>query len=251
MVGGDDVELQTEVGHALQGLENLGRVGQHDVVVVALHGFIKRGAVALVGEAVGGREVVAEGVVAEEHLVFFQVGHHAVGPVQHAGFKEGDVALADVQAISVLDDLDGPSLGIIDVGHGLVAHGRAEDLFGLAQLHDAGKRAGMILFKMVAHDVVDAFRIDDFGNVLHQRVELVSVHGVEEHLLLVADEIGVVGAALGRAAVVVEVADVEIDGADPVNVLFQFNRSHVFLGLVKQKKREAPGKGAAREQSCQ
>ena len=239
VVGGDDVEDESEIGYALQSLEDLRRVGKHDVVVVALHGVIKRGAVALVGKAEGTCDVLPEGVVAEEHAVFLEIGHHAVGPVQHAGFEEGYVALADVQAVAVLDDLDGPSLGIIDIGHGLVAHGGAEDLFGLAQLHDTGKRAGMILLKMVAHDVVDAFRVGDFGNVPYQRFEFVSVHGIEEHLLFVADEIGVVGAALGGAAVVMEVADVEIDGSDPVDVLFQFNRSHDFLGRVKQKKREA------------
>ena len=240
VIGGDYIELQTEISHSLQGFEHLGRVGQYDVVVVALHGFIKRSAVTLVGKAVGTCNVLTEGIVAEKHLVFFEIGHHAVGPVQHTGFEEGDVALADVQAVAVLDDFDGPSFGIINIGHGLVAHGRAEDLFGLAQLNDAGKGTGMILLKMVAHDVVDAFRIDDFGDVLHQSFELVGVHGIEEHLFLVAYEIGVIGAALGGAAVVVEVADVEIYGTDPVNVLFQFNRSHVFPRLGKTKKAGSP-----------
>ena len=84
----------------------------------------------------------------------------------------------------------------------------------------------MILFEVVAHDVVDLFGLDDLGDMLHQRTEFMHVHGVEKHVLLVADEVGVVGAAFGGTAVVVEVADIEVDSADPVDVFFQFNRLH-------------------------
>lgn len=93
--------------HKLKRLEDLRGEGQDDVVVVFLDRLFQYAAVVLIRKTFGGGDVLAEGVVADKELVFGDVGNHAVGPVQHTGFHEMDVPLADVDDVPGLDHFDG------------------------------------------------------------------------------------------------------------------------------------------------
>ena len=224
VVGGDHVDVQAL--HDGQGLQHLGRVGQHDVVVVFLDGAHEVALIVLIGIAVAGGDVLAEGVVADKQLVFGDVGDHAVGPVQHAGLLEDDVALADVQLVAALDHFDGPVLAVEVALHGLVAQGGDEDLFGLHAGHHFGQAAGVVGFHVVADDVVDLFGIHDLGDTAQHVAGPAGIHGIHQDVLFVADQVGVVGGTFGGAGIAVEVTVVVVHATDPENIFFDFNGLH-------------------------
>ena len=87
----------------------------------------------------------------------------------------------------------------------------------------------MVHLHMVDDDVVDLARV---AQNLMEMVDQVAFHlifdGVKQGDLFVLDQIGVVACALFRG-VAVEVADVPVHGANPVDIFFNFYRSHVVL----------------------
>ena len=95
-------------------------------------------------------------------------------------------------------------------------------------------------FLILFLEIVDSIHVIDdnivnLARVSQNLVEMVDqvaldlfFHGVEQGDLLVLYQIGVVAGALVRG-VAVEIADVPVHGANPVDVLFDLYRSHVVL----------------------
>ena len=107
-----------------------GEERQDDVVIVFLDRALDHVGIVFIGETFGGGDVLAEGVVADEELFFGDVGNHAVRPVEHPGFHEMDIALADVDHLARLDHFDGPAGGVELGFHEALAHGRGEIFSG-------------------------------------------------------------------------------------------------------------------------
>ena len=84
----------------------------------------------------------------------------------------------------------------------------------------------MILFRMVDDDVIDLFEGKELGQTAEHGARIVVVHRIEDDVLLVTDQIAVVGRAARGTAVAVEVALVVVDGPDPENIFCQFNGFH-------------------------
>ena len=226
VVGGDHFDVELQGSHKLKRLEDLRGEGQDDVVVVFLDRLFQHAAVVLIRKTFGGGDVLAEGVVADKELVFGDVGNHAVGPVQHTGFHEMDVPLADVDDVPGLDHFDGPASGVELGFHETLADGRRDDLLGLAALDELAQGPGVVFFGVVHDDVVDLVERHQLGEAAEHGSGVIVVHRVEHDVLLVADEIAVVGRAARGTAVAVEVALVVVDGSDPENIFRQFNGFH-------------------------
>ena len=84
----------------------------------------------------------------------------------------------------------------------------------------------MVFFGVVHDDVVDLVERHQLGEAAEHGSGVIVVHRVEHDVLLVADEIAVVGRAARGTAVAVEVALVVVDGPDPENIFRQFNGFH-------------------------
>ena len=226
VVRGD--ELDVEGLDDGQGLEHLGRIGNHDVEVVFLAALQEVGGIVLVGEVLGGGDVLAEGVLGEEDLLFGAVGHHGVRPVEHAGFLEDQSALADGDGIAALDGLHGPVLHLLGVVafHGLERHGGAEDLLGLAAGDHFGQAAFVVELHVVDDEIVDLLGLNHAAEAAEQGAGLAGGHGIDQGVFLVLDEVGVVGRALGALGVAVEVVVVVVHVADPVHAAGKFKGFH-------------------------
>jgi hypothetical protein len=83
--------------------------------------------------------------------------------------------------------------------------------------HDRRQPAVVVGLHVVDDDETDLCRVDDVGDAREQLVDERGLHGVDERYGIGAlDEVGVVGRAT-RRLVAVEVAQVPVNGADPVD----------------------------------
>ncbi len=167
----------------------------------------------------------AESVAGKQQLVFGQVGHHTVGPVQHAGFEKRDRSFAQFKFMSRFDHVERPIFTVEMVDEGLFAHGRADDLLRTDKLHDFGYGTGMVLFHVIDHEVVNFARIDYFSNAREQVIFERLFDRVKKRYFFVYHEKGVISGPLGRG-VSVEITNVPIQRPNPVNVLLNLHRSH-------------------------
>jgi len=226
VVGGDHVDI--ELFHNRQGFEHDGGVGQNNVVVIFLGAAQVFAVVAeVINKARGAGNVLAKDVVADQQLVFGNIGHHAVGPVQHAGFLKNDGALADVDAVAAFHGLHGPVFAVEISGHGFKAGLRHKYFFRLAALHNGFQRASVVQLHVVADDIVHFFRLKNLGHAAQQRALAACGHGVEQNVFFVLDQIGIVSRTVGGAGIAVKIPVIIIDKADPENIFFYFNWLHV------------------------
>ena len=65
----------------------------------------------LIIELVEPRVMLAEPVAGEENVVLLQIGEHAVRPVDHSGFHEGEGALAQGKFFTFVDRVVVPGVG--------------------------------------------------------------------------------------------------------------------------------------------
>ncbi|MNT62029.1 hypothetical protein D3C72_1997170 [compost metagenome] len=99
--------------------------------------------------------------------------------------------------------------------------------------HQLGERAGVVLFGMVDDDVIDARQVDLAGQVEDELAAEAMVDGVDQHGLLLADQIAVVAGALeGLVFGAVKVTNLPIALTDPVDVFFEQN-SHTNAYLAE------------------
>jgi len=95
-------------------------------------------------------------------------------------------------------------------------------------LHNAVKAARVVRLQVVHHQVVDARgAAAGLGDGANELLIEVALHRVEQGDFLVQHQKGVVGGAARRKGIAVEVPAVPVNGADPENIFFDFNRLHV------------------------
>lgn len=86
--------------------------------------------------------------------------------------------------------------GGVELGfHETLADGRRDDLLGLAALDELAQGPGVVFFGVVHDDVVDLVERHQLGEAAEHGSGVIVVHRVEHDVLLVADEIAVVGRA--------------------------------------------------------
>jgi len=141
--------------------------------------------------------VVAEGVVAEQDLLAGQVAEHGVRPMQHGRFDEDELAFAQAQALAGFHHLEIPVLVVVPF-EGFDAIGRAVHGHAGDEPHEFRQAAAMVAFGVVGNDVVDGREVHLGLELLDELAREGGPDRFDERGLLVAHQIGVVGAALVR-----------------------------------------------------
>ena len=200
--------------------------GRQDVGVVALALFVQFSLVHFIVEQMFVAIVLAEGVVAEQHRVAGQVGHHAVRPVQHRRFHEDQLlAVADIQRVARFHGVEVPLRMVVVAVDRVDGVGGAVDRGVRNIRHQLGQGPGVILLRVVDDDVVDGVQIDFAAQVLHELAAELVIDGIDQHVFSFADEIAVVAAAAQRFVFrPVEIAHFPVTLTDPMNVIFNQNR---------------------------
>ena len=213
--------LDLDGGGLLQDGLDLGPVFAHDVGVVAA-GLVDVVVeeVHLVGEqrAVEGAEG-AEGVGGEEDLLAHIVGDHDLGPVDHGGGHEGEGVAAGAEGVALVDQVQAAAdvevkellhhfgdLLVADDGH-----------VGIAQ-HQLRQGGGVVHLHVLHDDIVQLAAAEHVGHVLQILAGGGGVHRVEHDGLVVQQDIGVVGNALGDLVDALEQGQAAVIGADPVQI---------------------------------
>lgn len=226
VVRSDHVDVQgSDNGQRFQ---HLGRIGQDDVEVIFLRTADEITVFVLVDETFGAGDILAESVLGEKNFGFRAVGHHAIRPVQHAGFLEDQCVLANGDLISAFYRLHGPVFHLIAVvaGHGLEGHGGAENFFRLAGADDFTERAFMVEFHVVDDQVVDLFGLNDVAEAAEKRAGLPRSYGINKGVFFILDKIGVVRSAFRALGIAVKVVMIVVDASDPVDIFKNFDSVH-------------------------
>ena len=226
-----DVELCGLLQHRL----HLRAVLAHDVGVVAA------GLVDAVGEevdliveepAVEGAEA-AEGVRGEEDFVGGVVGHHDLGPVHHRRHDEGEAVAAGGEGVALLDEQD--ALREIHREklrqHGLDLRVADDGGLGVARQHELQRR-GVVGLHVVHHEIIELPPAELMGEVFEEHAVHGLVHGVEEHRLLIEQEVGVIGNAVGHAVDALEEGQPPVVCADPDQIVQDFSCAIHKLNLL-------------------
>ena len=195
-------------------------------------GIIAARLVQVLGEEIGliGEEAAveraegAEGVGREEDLVGAVIAHHDLGPVDHRRHDEAELVAAGLQAVPFLDQND--ALRQIE-GEKLRQHSLdlriADDLrLGIARDQQL-QRGGVVGFHVVDDQIIERPPAQRIGDVLQENAVNSLVHRVKEHGLLVQQQIGVVGHALGHAVHALKAGKPAVIGADPDQILANFS----------------------------
>ena len=224
--GGNHLHRQVETEDFSNFRRHQAAEGRQDVGVVALALFVQFNLVHFIVEQVFVAVVLAEGVVAEQHRVAGQVGHHAVRPVQHRRFHEDQLfTITDIESIAGFHHVEVPlrmmmvAVDRVD-GVGGAVNRRIRDLH-----HQLSQRAGMVLFGVVNDDIVEVGEVDFAAQVLYELAAEFMIDGIDQHVFLFADEIAVVAAAAQRFIFgAVEITHFPVTLANPKNVIFNRNR---------------------------
>ena len=165
MARADHVDGQVEGEHLVDLLQHLVAERREDVGVVLQRLLVQLLLVHLVVEAEAGGVVLAEGVVGHEDALARHVGEHAVGPVEHRGLDEDELAAPETDLVACFHDAEVPRRVVV-AGDARLAPGRDDEGRLRTELHDGGQAARVIRLGMVGDDVVDLRRIHDLADVL-------------------------------------------------------------------------------------
>ncbi|MNJ56364.1 hypothetical protein D3C77_519070 [compost metagenome] len=236
MGGGNHVDRQVEP-------ENLGNLRCHqaterceDVGVVALALLEQFDLVHFVVKQMFIAVVLAEGIIAEQHRIAGDVGHHAVWPVEHRRFDKNQLfAVADIQRVTGTYDVEVP-LGVMVMAiDRLHAIGGAVDRRVGDLRHQLSQRPGMVLFGMVDNDIVEGVEVDFGCQVLDEFAAELVIDRINQHSLLFTNQVAVIAAAFeGLVFGAMKIPHFPIALTNPVNIAFDVN-GHVAASDVELK----------------
>ena len=175
----------------------------------------------LVGEdAAVERAEGAEGVGGEEYLVRRVVGHHDLGPVDHRGHDEGEVVPPGAERVALGDDVQ-PRVepGVEEVLEHRLYLGVADDGGLGVLLRHVGYGRGVVGLHVGDDQVVELAAAQLVGEVFEEVVADRLVDGIEQNGLLVFDEVGVIGHAVGHAVDALKEGKAPVVSADPDHIV--------------------------------
>ena len=205
----------------LQHILHLNSVLADDVDVIAT-GIVEPVTVEvhLVGKniAVQGAEG-AESVGGEEYLVCQVVGHHHLGPMHHRSHDKGEVVATRGELVSLLDNHQFRGLATEELLHHLGGLGGGHHGGLRITQQQVGEKRGMVGLHVVHHQVVERPVCKGGGDILEILLTHSTVGGVEEHRLLVAQQITVIRHPTGDGINILEQGQATVAGAHIIQVV--------------------------------
>ena len=218
VAGRDGLDLEPQPHDLLHLAHDELAEGHEDVAEVFAHLVPQHGLIDLVCEALRRGQVLAEGVVGQQQLVFGNVGKHAVGPVQHRRLEEGQCLVPQRDRVTAADDLTLPAVREVLAERLLTPF--AVDECGIWRAGKYGReRCRMVQLGVVGNQVVDLRGVDNLRD-LAEHLALEPRHDrIDQGDAVIDDQVGVVRSASMRVVrVAVEVAHFPIHGSNPVHV---------------------------------
>ena len=175
----------------------------------------------------------AEGVRRQQQLVRLVVGHHHLRPVDHGRRHKAQGMPAGAEGIPLLDDGDAPRhLRAEELPHHGLGHGAAHELRLGIVLGQIRQLRRVIRLHVVYHDVVQLPSCQRVGQILPERAAHHAVHAVEQHGLLVRQQVAVEADTVRHAEHTFKQRQTPAVGADPCIIIIDFSRTiHIFIIL--------------------
>ena len=216
------VDRDTHLEDFIDFPRNHGAVEVEDIGIV-FHGFLIEFCLvyAVIVHSFAGI-VLTETVVAEEDVFAGHISEHRIRPMEHSGFDEDELAVAQVQGIAGLDVDEVPILVIEAAQDGFPFLGavnrRIRDF-----PHQCRQSAAVVVFIVVHDDIVDVFEVDFLLQVSDEFVVKGFPDRIHEDRLFIADQVGVVRRALFcRIFMAVEFVQFPVDFTYPSHFFCNF-----------------------------
>ena len=114
--------------------------------------------------------MLAEGILAEENLLFLYVGHHGIGPVEHGRFEKKDAPLAYLQHVARLHGPDVPARDVVEPLEALLASLRHMDRGPRRKPHDPVDACHMVVLDVVDNHVLYGPRVHYALDILDHEI---------------------------------------------------------------------------------
>ena len=171
--------------------------------------------------------VLAESVIAEEDIFAGHIGKHRIGPVQHRGFDEDELAASEIQRIAGFYIDEVPVLVIQTAQDGFPLF-RAVNRCVRDFTHQGRQGTAVIVFIVIHDDIIDVIEVDFALQVSDKFFIKGFPYGVHQNGLRIADQVRVVRRSFFcRIFMSMEFIQFPIDFSYPGHFVCQFF-SHVY-----------------------
>ncbi len=208
---------QVQLPHRRHSLRRLLGEGHDDVREVLFGATHQRAGVHLVGEALRSGEELPERVIGEEDAVQLRIGDHVVRPMHHGGMDEAQRAAADAKILAALHGQELTLFAHIGLQDGQPFGIAGDDLGVRRRLQHARKATSVVLLAVIRDDDADLRRVHHIGHAIEQFALEARHARVDQRDLLVHDQVGIGGGAVGHAEPM-DVALIPFDSAYPIDV---------------------------------
>ena len=193
--------------------------------------------VGLVVEQFAHREMLAESVHREEDVVAGEEGGHGIRPVEHGHLYELQfLAVADLQTVAGLDDVEVPALLPELAFEALHGVGGAVERRAGNLPQEFRQRTRMVYLAVVDDDGVYLAEVAQLRfQVLYEFIAVRRPYGVHQYGLLLLDEVCVLaGAVADGVFVAVEGLEFPVEVTHPADIVLDlFSHCAFVSGLVK------------------
>ena len=174
--------------------------------------------------------MLAKTIVGKQQFVFFDIGHHRIGPMQHRRCHKFKIAFADIKDIAGFDNFKIPA-GCIKMSFKSRLASHIGHYFCLRrQFHNDRNISGMIHFNVINNNIFDFGEIGQAFDSGNHFVRHIMFYAVDQRDLVVHNQIWIISWAVGRG-IAVKFNQIPVFDADPVNVFFYFDSIHLCLLL--------------------
>ena len=205
----------------------------HDVGVVAPHLLLVLGQVGqLIGHGPVGSPERTERISREKNLFGRFVRHHGLRPMHPGGHVEMERMIAQRQRVAVLHLYETVAQVAEIAQQNLTRHGIADEFRGGITPQYVSHFARMIRFHVVHHQVVEFAPLQNLADTVEVGSLAAELHRVEQHALLVAYKIGVVGDSVRDGPDILEQSRPTVVYADQIDTFGNTNiRLHTLFIL--------------------
>ena len=165
--------------------------------------------------------MLSESIVAEQYVVFCEIGGHTVGPVEHRHlYKHDFFAVPHVQLIAGFDNAEVPILMILALKR-LDRISRAIDRSVRNMFHQCRKRPAVVDLSVVGDYIVYLVEIDLFAEIFDKFLCERHPYRIDQHGFFLFHQVRIICRSFVRRIIVpVELQELPVDFTDPRNVIF-------------------------------
>ena len=129
--------------------------------------------------------MLTKGIAGKQNLVLFQIGKHAVGPMEHPCLQKSQGSFTQTQLSTGFNCMVIQFLLKMARKVFIPHFGTVYGFFFSDPMHHQGQTAGMIHLSMIADDIVNLFGINNLRNIFHEFIEKFLFNGIDQDYFLI------------------------------------------------------------------